>query len=115
VLEECLCVPRGEPKRVLAGLSRSADDPIIDVGDVENKEDAVSYSPEITRDHVIVNVSFGVADMAGVIDCGPTYEHVDSSWMDGPELVQASGRGVLYALAGLGCSGCVCFSPGLCC
>src|SRR6266571_4400007 len=47
VLVECLCVPRGEPERVFAGLSRSVDDPIIDVGDVEDKEDAVSYSPGV--------------------------------------------------------------------
>src|SRR6266571_3596575 len=112
VLVECLCVPRGEPERVFAGLSRSVDDPIIDVGDVEDKEDAVSYSPEITRDNVIVNVGLRVADMAGVIDCGSTYEHVDSSRMDGPELVRASGQGIVDSQAGLGGS-CHVYSPGV--
>src|SRR5437667_1207789 len=115
VLVECLCVPRGEPKRIFAGLSRSVDDPIIDVGDVEDKEDAVSYSLEITSDYVIVNVSFGVADMAGVIDCGPAYEHVDSSRMDGQELVQASGQSVVDSQAGLGGSCHACIPPGLFC
>ena len=115
VLVECLRVPGGEPERIFAGLSRSVDDPIIDVGDVEDKEDAVSYSPEITGNYVIVNVSLGVADMAGVIDCGPTYEHVDSPRMDGPELVQAPGQRVVDSQPRLSGSCHACIRPGLFC